>query len=152
MIDLSDSEKLILLYLYVRKKPITAGHLFEVLIDDYSFSRTRQSLHSMIKKLKNSNLISWEPHRLVELTAQGEEHALHLNWHKHLLERYFEETLELSEEIRKRETLCLTPIVSCDFINAVKDKFNCKDDCKLQEAILTENICLNQKNYDEGGQ
>ncbi|MFX1505183.1 MAG: hypothetical protein ACFFDC_03620 [Promethearchaeota archaeon] len=151
MIDLSDSEKLILLYLYVRKKPITAGHLFEVLTTEYGFSRTRQSLHSMIKKLKSSYLINWEPHRLVELTNQGKEHALHLNWHQHLLERYLEETLDLSEDIRKRETLCLTPIVSCDFINAVKEKFNCRDDCKLQEAILTENICINNKENNEGG-
>ncbi|MFX0122364.1 MAG: hypothetical protein ACFFAE_01920 [Candidatus Hodarchaeota archaeon] len=145
MIFLSDSEKLILLFLYVRGKPITAGHLFEVLTNEYGFSRTRQSLHSMIKKLKNSKFINWEPHRLLELTNQGKEHALHLNWHKHLLERYFEETLDLSEDIRKKETLCLTPIVSCDFINAVKNRFNCKDDCKLQEAILTERICLNDK-------
>lgn len=146
MINFSDSEKLILLYLYVRGKPITAGHLYEVLTTEYGFSRTRQSLHSMIKKLKKSNLINWEPHRLVELTDLGNGHALHLNWHKHLLERYLEETLELSDDVRKKETLCLTPIVSCNFINAVKEKFNCKDDCRLQEAILTENICLNNKN------
>jgi Mn-dependent DtxR family transcriptional regulator len=145
MVDLSNSEKLILLFLYVRGKPITAGHLFEVLTDEYGFSRTRQSLHSMIKKLKKNQFIEWKPHRLVELTNQGEEHALHLNWHMHLLERYFEETLDLSEDIRKKEMLCLTPIISCDFINAVKDKFNCKDDCKLQEAILSERICLNDE-------
>jgi Mn-dependent DtxR family transcriptional regulator len=145
MVNLSSSEKLILLLLHVREKPITAGHLFEVLTEEYGFTRTRQSLHSMIKKLRKNQFINWEPHRLVELTNQGNEQALHLNWHMHLLERYFEETLDLSKDTRKKETLCLTPIVSCDFINAVKEKFNCRDDCKLQEAILTENICLNDK-------
>ncbi|UCG04522.1 MAG: hypothetical protein JSW11_11165 [Candidatus Heimdallarchaeota archaeon] len=146
MVEFSDSEKLILLFLYVRKKPITAGHLFEVLTNEYGFSRTRQSLHTMIKKLKKFQLVEWEPHRVVELTGKGNEEALHLNWHMHLLERYFEETLDLSEDIRKKETLCLTPTVSCDFVNAVKNKFNCSNDCKLQEAVLSERICLNDKN------
>lgn len=145
MVKLSDSEKLILLFLYERKKPITAGHLFEVLTDKYGFSRTRQSLHSMIKKLLKHKFITWEPHRLVELTNQGEEHALHINWHMHLLERYFQETLDLPKETIRKEALRLTPEVSCDFVNAVKDKFNCKEDCELQEAVITERICLNDR-------
>ena len=145
MIKLLDSEKLILLFLYTSEKPISAKNLFEVLTNEYGFSRTRQSLHSMIKKLKKIEYVSWEPHGLVEITNQGKEHALHFNWHMHLLERYFEETLDLSEDIRKKETLRLTPIVSCDFVNAVKDKFDCKDDCKLQEAVITERICLSDR-------
>ncbi|MFX0015352.1 MAG: hypothetical protein ACFFB2_09630 [Promethearchaeota archaeon] len=145
MVNLSNSEKLILLYLYVREKPITAGHLFEVLTGEYGFSRTRQSFHSMIKKLKKSEFISWERYRTVELTENGKEHALHYNWHMHLLEKYFHETLDLPEDLIRKETLQLTPIVSCGFINALKDKFVCESNCRLQEAMKTEKICYNEE-------
>ncbi|UCE14069.1 MAG: hypothetical protein JSV04_02555 [Candidatus Heimdallarchaeota archaeon] len=130
MVKLSESEKLILLYLYIRDKPITAGHLFQVLSDDYGFSRTRQSLHSMVKKLKKNAYISWEPHRLVELTNKGKKYAEHLHVHRHLLEEYFKKTLDnLSDESVRNEALRLTPIVSCDFIEAIDSSEFHEDDC-----------------------
>ncbi len=143
MKKLSDSEKLILLFLYIWERPIRAGDLFQILNNEYGFSRSRQTLHSVIKKLRDSHYLSWEPHKLVKLTNQGKDHALHIRWHMHLLEKYFQETLDLSKETIRNEALRLTPEASCDLINAVVLKFH-KDDCGLKEAIKAENICLEE--------
>ncbi len=150
MVGLSDSEKLILLFLYSWEKPIRAGDLFQILNEEYHFDRSRQTLHSLIKKLRKNELISWKPHKLVKLTETGKEHALHITWHMHLLESYFQETLDLKAPIRTKEALRLTPIVSCEFINAIK-KFH-QADCELKEAIRAENLCTEwNKVIEEGG-
>ncbi len=150
MVGLSNSEKLILLFLYNWERPIRAGDLFQTLRKEYNFDRSRQTLHSLVKKLRKNELISWEPHRLVRLTEIGKEHALHITWHMHLLENYFQETLDLKAVVRRKEALRLTPIVSCEFIDAIT-KFH-QDDCELKEAIKAGNLCTEEsKALEEGG-
>ena len=150
MVGLSNSEKLILLFLYNWERPIRAGDLFQTLRKEYNFDRSRQTLHSLIKKLRKNELISWEPHRLVRLTEIGKEHALHITWHMHLLENYFQETLDLKAVVRRKEALRLTPIVSCEFIDAIT-KFH-QDDCEPKEAIKAGNLCTEEsKALEEGG-
>lgn len=141
MKPLSNSEKSILLFLYTWERPIRAGDLFQILNLEYGFSRSRQTLHSLIKKLRKNHYLFWEPHKLVKLTDQGKEHALHIAWHMHLLEKYLEETLDLCEESIKKEALRLTPIISCNFINAINRKFH-KNCCELEETIEAKNLCL----------
>ncbi|MFX1283845.1 MAG: hypothetical protein ACFFB5_09320 [Promethearchaeota archaeon] len=149
MVGLSDSEKLILLFLYDWERPIRAGDLFQILNEEYHFDRSRQTLHSLIKKLQKNKLISWEPHKLVGLTEIGKEHALHITWHMHLLENYFQETLDLTASVRRKVALRLTPIVSCEFIEAIT-KFH-QDDCELKEAIKAGNLCTAESKIEEGG-
>lgn len=144
MTKLSDSEKLILLFLYSWERPIRAGDIFQILNDEYGFSRSRQTLHSLIKKLRKNHFLFWEPHKLIKLTNQGKEYALHITWHMHLLEKYMEETLDLKEYTIKKEALRLTPVISCDFINAIGRKFH-KNCCELEEQIIAKNLCIEGK-------
>jgi len=149
MVGLSDSEKLILLFLYTWDKPIRVVDLFKKINKEYHFDRSRQTLHSLIKKLRKNELVSWEPHKSVILTETGKEHALHVTWHMHLLESYFQETLDMTADIRTKEALKLTPIVSCEFIDAIT-KFH-QNDCELQEAIKAGNLCTAESKIEEGG-
>lgn len=142
MLNLSDSEKYILLFLYTWEKPIRAGDLFRIMNEEYHFDRSRQTLHSLIKKLQKNDLISWKPHKLVRLTEFGKKNALHITWHMHLLENYFQKTLDLTTATQTKESLRLAPIVSCEFINAIK-KFH-HADCELKEADKAENLCAEQ--------
>lgn len=142
MDNLSDSEKLVLLVLYDWEKPIRLGDLYNILKGDFGFSRSRQTLHSLIRKLRKKYFLYWEPHKLVKLTDQGKERAVHITWHMHLLEDYFAETLDLSEESIRKEAIRLTPIISCDFTKTLVRKYHQKCGCQLKEAVEDNKICL----------
>jgi len=142
MDDISNSEKLVLLVLYDWEKPIRLGDLFNRLKRNFGFFRSRQTLHSLIRKLRNNYFLYWEPHKSVKLSDLGKERALHVTWHMHLLEEYFAETLDLSEESIRKEAIRLTPLVSCDFTKALVRKYHKACGCQLKEAIKDDQICL----------
>jgi Mn-dependent DtxR family transcriptional regulator len=137
----SEPEKLVLLYLYNNNSPIHLKDLFDVLIKDFNFSRSLQTLHSIVKKMNKHSFISWQPHRFVILEELGKKIALHLTWHMHLLEAYFLETLDLPRDFLRREALKITTIISCEFANALSSKYHQKD-CELMEKIIENHICL----------
>jgi Mn-dependent DtxR family transcriptional regulator len=139
--SLSDSEKLVLLFLHDWQRPIRLGDLYQILQERYYYSQTQQNLNYFIKKLRNNHYLSWKPHSRIELKDKGKEYALHISWHRHLLEKYFEETLDLTLEETKHETLTLTPVVSCNFIAALVRKYH-QDDCELKQKIKSENLCF----------
>jgi Mn-dependent DtxR family transcriptional regulator len=132
-----------LLFLYDWEKPIRIGDIHQILQKDYNYQQTQQNLNYLIKKLRKKNLISWQPHSMVELQESGSEFALHLAWHRHLLERFFEETLDLPKEQIHKEALRITPIISCNFINALVRKFH-NNDCNLKTEVINQRLCVDE--------
>ena len=138
--QLTDSEKIILLFLYDWDRPIRIGDIYQILDMKYNYNQSQQNLNYFIKKLRKYQYLKWQPHGRVELLESGKEQALHISWHKHLLERYFRETLDLNEDQIKIEALRLTPVVSCSFINALVKKFHFEN-CDLKEKINSTKLC-----------
>ena len=141
--NLTDSEKLVLLFLHDWQKPIRIGDIHQFLQKDYNYEQTQQNLNYIIKKLRRKNLLSWQPHSMVKLVKNGEELALHLTWHRHLLEKFLTETLDLSEDQIQKEALRITPIVSCNFINALVRRYH-NNDCELKTRVNQQKICLDE--------
>ncbi|MHA1975194.1 MAG: metal-dependent transcriptional regulator [Candidatus Hodarchaeales archaeon] len=141
MNEILDSEKLILVFLYIWEKPIRAGDLFIILKEKNYFTRSRQTLNSSLNKLTKLGLIHYQKYRLIELTNIGRIRAAHIKWHMHLLELFFQKTLDLSQDKIDREILRLTPVVSCAFIRALVKKYH-DEECELQTLINEENCCV----------
>jgi len=139
-VKLTDSEKIILLFLYDWDRPIRIGDIYQILDKKYDYNQSQQNLNYFIKKLRKYQYLKWQPHGMVELLDSGKKQALHISWHKHLLELYFKETLDIDEDQVKNEALRLTPIVSCNFINALVKKFHLEN-CDLKEKIESTKIC-----------
>lgn len=139
-LNLSDSEKMVLLFLSDWNRPIRIGDIYNELQKGYNYDQTQQNLNYFIKKLCKKDYISWQPHSRVELLEFGKSSALHLSWHRHLLELYFDETLDLKKEDVKKEALRLTPLVSCNLINALVKKYHIKD-CKLKDEVKLKGLC-----------
>ncbi len=65
------------------------------------------SVSGMLDKLKNKNLIKWEPRKTIRLTDKGKKYALQLEETHALLRTFFKEILKLSDDE-------LVEKISCD--------------------------------------
>lgn len=65
------------------------------------------SVSGMLDKLKNKNLIKWEPRKSIRLTDKGKKYALQLEETHTLLRTFFKEILKISDDE-------LVEKISCD--------------------------------------
>ena len=65
------------------------------------------SVSGMLDKLKNKNLIKWEPRKSIRLTDKGKKYALQLDETHTLLRTFFKEILKINDDD-------LVEKISCD--------------------------------------
>ncbi len=64
------------------------------------------SVSGMLDKLKEKDLISWEPRKAIRLTKKGKDIALQLNEIHQLLHIFFEKVLKLKDNTTIEELSC----------------------------------------------
>lgn len=64
------------------------------------------SVSGMLEKLKEMNLINWEPRKAIRLTNKGKKLAEQLNEIHHLLKIFFEKVLKLDDEETIEDLAC----------------------------------------------
>ena len=137
MNELSIQENKVLEFIYRWIRPIRAGDLSK----EMDIKHT--TLNSQLKALEEKELIQWDRYGPVELTAKGIDKAKHLNRHHGILETFMIEILGMDKMKAQIETLSLAPVVSCNFINLIGNKFNLPEICACGSTIPTEGECSN---------
>jgi len=113
-----EKENLVLDYLYSHKIPIKAG----VLKSRLKFKHS--TLNSILKRLEEQELLSWEKYKEIQLTEKGRESAKHVSNHHFIIERFLKESLNCSEELAHNEALHLAGAFSCELIEEICKKLN----------------------------
>ena len=103
-------------FLLYWKRPIRAGELKNKLKIKHS------TLNSVLKRLVTQKLIIWEKYGSIELTGYGIEEANHITEHHVIIEKFFLQTLNISESIAHNEALHLAGAFSCEVIEAMSKK------------------------------
>ncbi|MHA1719124.1 MAG: metal-dependent transcriptional regulator [Promethearchaeota archaeon] len=111
-----EKENLVLDFLYFWNRPINAG----LLRSNLNFKHS--TLNSILKRLENQNLLTWEKYREIELTEKGKESAKHVSNHHFIIERFLKKSLDCSEEFAHKEALHLAGAFSCELIEEICKK------------------------------
>ena len=117
-----EKENLVLDFLYFWIRPITAGHLKSELNIKHS------TLNSILKRLEEQELLTWEKYKEIKLTEKGRESAMHVSNHHFIIERFLKESLRCSEELAHNEALRLAGAFSCELIEEICKKLNISHD------------------------
>lgn len=134
--SVSHQEMKILEFIYRWIRPIRAGDLSK----EIKIKHT--TLNSQLEALERKKLIKWSRYGLVELTDNGKEKAKHLNRHHGIIETFLIEILGMEPSEAYLETLALAPVVSCEFINLVSERFKLPDICACGSPIPSEEECI----------
>jgi len=80
------------------------------------------SVSGMLEKLKEQNLINWEPRKAIRLTTQGKKLAKQLNEIHQLLKVFFKKVLKLEDEDTIEDLACqIEHHINVDVKNSLKD-------------------------------
>lgn len=134
--ELSVQENKVLEFIYRWFRPIRTGDLSK----EMDIKHT--TLNSQLKALEDKKFIKWDRYGSVVLTPKGMDKAKHLNRHHGILETFMIEILGMEKNKAQLETLSLAPVVSCNFINLIGDKFNLPTRCACGNEIPTEKECI----------
>ena len=134
--ELSVQENKVLEFIYRWFRPIRTGDLSK----EMDIKHT--TLNSQLKALEDKKFIKWDRYGSVVLTPKGKDKAKHLNRHHGILETFMIEILGMEKNKAQLETLSLAPVVSCNFINLIGDKFNLPTRCACGNEIPTEKECI----------
>ena len=132
---ITPQEKKILEFVYRWLRPIRVGDLSK----EMNIKHT--TLNSQLESLEKKRLIQWNRYGPVKLTSKGEEKAKHINRHHGIIETFLIEILGMDIEKAQNETLVLAPVVSCNFVNALGEKFNLPTKCACGNPIPTIEEC-----------
>lgn len=132
---ISHQEKKILEFIYRWFRPIRAGDLSK----EMNIKHT--TLNSQLEALEKKSLIEWNRYGPIELTTLGKERAKHINRHHGIIETFLIEILGMEPRNAHIETLTLAPVVSCNFVNSIGDKFKLPDICACGNPIPTAEEC-----------
>jgi DtxR family Mn-dependent transcriptional regulator len=128
----------ILDFLYFWARPIRAGDLAKELKIKHS------TLNSVLLRLQEDNLIKWEKYGIIELTAKGNEFAVHLTNHHLIVERFLREVLEMPEKKAHEEAMNLSGVISCDMIGAICKKLGISHDKISPQYCDSRNYLSNE--------
>jgi len=134
--ELSVQENKVLEFIYRWFRPIRTGDLSK----EMDIKHT--TLNSQLKALEDKKFIKWDRYGSVVLTPKGKDKAKHLNRHHGILETFMIEILGMEKNKAQLETLSLAPVVSCNFVNLIGDKFNLPTTCACGNEIPTEKECI----------
>lgn len=80
------------------------------------------SVSGMLEKLKESNLINWEPRKRIRLTTKGKNLAKQLNEIHRLLRIFFEKVLKLEDKKTIEDLACqIEHHINKDVKNSLRD-------------------------------
>ncbi|MFO7795050.1 MAG: metal-dependent transcriptional regulator [Promethearchaeati archaeon] len=80
------------------------------------------SVSGMLEKLKEKNLIKWEPRKAIRLTTKGKKLARQLNEIHLLLKIFFKKVLKLEDEDTIEDLACqIEHHINLDVKNSLKD-------------------------------
>ena len=80
------------------------------------------SVSGMLEKLKEKNLIKWEPRKAIRLTTKGKKLARQLNEIHSLLKVFFKKVLKLEDEDTIEDLACqIEHHINLDVKNSLKD-------------------------------
>jgi DtxR family Mn-dependent transcriptional regulator len=133
--SVSHQEMKVLEFIYRWFRPIRPGDLSK------EMNLKHTTLNSQLESLERKNLIKWNRYGPVELTEKGREKARHLNRHHGIIETFLIEILEMSPNKAQIETSTLAPIVSCDFVNSIGERFKLPNICACGNPIPSEEEC-----------
>ena len=130
MVIFNNKEKLILLFLNDWQRPIRPGDMANELHIKHT------TLNSVLHKLKEKAVITWEKYGTVSLTKKGLRHSNHFRRHHHLFALFLSKTLELEvEESHQQVTIAFTSNLPCKLIEKVDEKLNYPQICNCNTPI-----------------
>ncbi|TXT57285.1 MAG: Diphtheria toxin repressor [Promethearchaeota archaeon] len=132
---MTDLEYRILKLLYNMEKPLKVGTIAKRLNTPHS------TIGSAIDRMRNKELILYEPYHDVELKEKGRDLAKELLRHQQLLEVFLYNELGLSSEEAHKESKKFNLLFSCEVINKICEKYNHPKTCPCGEKIISSQKC-----------
>ncbi|UYP47789.1 hypothetical protein NEF87_004074 [Candidatus Lokiarchaeum ossiferum] len=119
---LKEKDHRVLDFLFYWKRPIRPGDLKKEVRIKHS------TLNSTLKRLVETQLITWEKYGPVSLTSQGMEYAAHLSNHHFIIEKFLVDTLDLQKIQAHSEAIHLAGAFSCELIQKICQKYDLSHD------------------------
>ncbi|MCG3217957.1 MAG: metal-dependent transcriptional regulator [Candidatus Heimdallarchaeota archaeon] len=143
--NLPESDKEVLQFLLDWVRPIRIGDLKNTL------NKPHSTLNSIIKRLKENNLVTWKRYGTVELTQEGRRTASHFSRHHRILELFLVETLALTAEEAHIESEIIAASLTCNLVNKIGEYLINKHgtipkNCPCGEPIPEDKFCHAMKN------
>lgn len=136
-----DLEEKLLDFLYSWLRPIRIGDLKKEL-EKENTAIPHSSINSIIKRLVDDELITWQKYGPISLTQKGQQQAAHKQRHFHLLIMFFMNTLNLSHREAKKESYAIASVISCNMIDQISRELNNPQKCHCNESIPRVEECI----------
>ncbi len=135
-----DLEEKLLDFLHSWLRPIRIGDLKKELEKEH-IAIPHSSINSIIKRLVDDKLITWQKYGPISLTQKGQQQAAHKQRHFHLLIMFFMNTLHLSHREAKKESHVIASVISCNMIGQISRELNNPLKCHCNETIPRVEQC-----------
>ena len=138
--SLPETDKEVLQFLLEWIRPIRIGDLKKQLDKPHS------TVNSIIKRLKDNDLVSWMRYGPVELTQKGRRVASHFSRHHRILELFLVDTLGLTVEEAHIESEIMSVNLTCNLVTKIGEYLTKKygaipKNCPCGEPIPEDNFC-----------
>ena len=138
--SLSETDKEVLNFLLEWIRPIRIGDLRSIL------NKPHSTVNSIVKRLKENELVTWKRYGTVELTQKGRGIASHHNRHHRILELFLVETLALTAKEAHNESELISANLTCNLVNKIGEYLINKHgtlpkNCPCGEPIPETELC-----------
>jgi DtxR family Mn-dependent transcriptional regulator len=87
------------------------------------------TINSALKRMENEGYLTWQLYGNLELTTKGKNALKHIEVHYHLIEVFLVDSLGMTPEEAREESMRLAPHFSCTMIKKICDKYNNPEYC-----------------------
>jgi DtxR family Mn-dependent transcriptional regulator len=93
------------------------------------------TINSALKRMVSDGFITWQLYGDIELTEKGRDALKHVEVHHHLIEVFLVDSLGMTAEEAREESMRLAPYFSCLIIKKICDKYNNPEYCPSNDKI-----------------